>query len=339
MYQHEIKAINRSLKKTRKAIVSFGCSFVAGEGAVSVEILQNYNYIGRRGVHAEIKFTNQAEKDDFLKKYPLVTVHSDGSLHLRQLERENAFVNVLCKKYFSKEYTPINFGLSGNGNKASISQVNFLPNINWHLIKELIVVYIPTDPARIGFVNDQFQDHARFITMWPHHKAHKYSRGKLWDGYCESLYSEKFAFLEAINDVSHLRNWASNFNSKMIIFPAFNSYRKERFEEAILTQVRRHYKKTSLISNTVDNFSAKDRKIQQELIDKQWPWRNMWEPDGYTNWAHLVQCEYEDPTIDFHTYAGTGSPNYWFTSCMHPSSKAHDDLAQRLYNYITTELK
>ena len=337
MKQSEIERINQSLEKTKKAIVSFGCSFVAGQGALPLEILQNYNYVGKQAVIPKIEFTNKKQKNDFLKKYPSIKVHPDGNLFFKEIERENAFTHVLCKKYFLNNYTSINLGLPGNGNKASINQINFLPNIKWELIKELIVIYIPTDPARLGFVNDEFRDYSRFVTIWPHRGAHPGPKGKFWDGYSEAIYSEKFAYLEAINDISNLKNWANNFNHKMIIFPAFTDYRKEIFEKNILTSIRRN-EHAKLLNEEEEQLPTDLKLILQEIIDNQWPWQDMWHPENMATWSNLIES-FEDPTIPFYNYSGTGSPNYWVTSCMHPSAKAHDDIAQRLYKYITTELK
>ena len=71
MYNKEIEFINKSLEHTKKAIVSFGCSFTDGQGAIPLEILDNYNYVcPKPGILPTINFKNDLEKKDFLKKYP-----------------------------------------------------------------------------------------------------------------------------------------------------------------------------------------------------------------------------------------------------------------------------
>jgi len=338
MYRKEIENINSVIEKTGKAIAVFGCSWAEGQGAIPMEILENYEYVcPRPGINFDINFTNDQEKEELLKKYKDIEIYPDGNLNYHYLERKNSVVSVLCNKYFNNEYAAINFGLSGHGNKASIKQIYFYPQIHWHLIKELVVVYLPSDPARFSFVNDEFKDHFKFTTMWPHPGAQKGSRNNLWTGYANSIHSNKFSYLEAIADVNELINWANNFNHKLIIFPAFTSYAIDNFYKNILTNITRHSETLEITRN----FKIENQQEINELtniINKKWPWDNMWEPEGFPQWSSLLESN-EDSKISYSDYVGKGSPKKWITPCMHPSARAHNDLAKRLHKYITTELK
>ena len=93
------------------------------------------------------------------KKYPSLNKSPDGKLDFTFMEYDNAFVNVLCNKYLQGSYTPINFGLRGCGNRATIKELYFYPEIDWHLIDEIIVIYCPSGVERFDFINDTYTDH------------------------------------------------------------------------------------------------------------------------------------------------------------------------------------
>ena len=340
MYYNEIHQINSSLEKTKKAVISFGCSWAEGQGAIPMEILENYEYhCPQLGVPYEIKFKTPSEKEELLKKYSEIIESPDGALNFRRLERKNNFAHILCNKYFEGQYTPINFGLSGSGNKASINQIHLYPQIRWDLIEELIILYFPTSPDRLSFINDQFDDHFKFTTIWPHADNHcKPPLKDLWSSYFHALHSDKFAYLEALLDMGQLRNWAGNFNSKLIVFPAFTDYSREKFLDAIMTPIIRDFKTNKQVSHT-HQFGENEKKYLTHLVDNQWPWETVWTPDGALQWDELIMRNEPNCNEPLPKYVGIGTENYWITPCMHPSIKAHDDIAERLHNHIVTELK
>jgi hypothetical protein len=332
MYKKQIPKINASIKQTKKAIISIGCSFVQGQGAVNPELYDDYDWTYEElGVPLYLTLDSTKEKE-LMKKYPNVR-KTDGKLDFRFMEFDNAFVNVLCNKYFNNEYTPINLGLAGCGNRGSIKELYFQPDINWHEIEEFIVLYVPSGPERFDFVNDQWDDHAHWICMWPHYKDKPDSpRRDLWKGYHHSLYSDKFEVLEQIAHVQELMLWCKQHNNaRLIITPGFDHrYDRDTFTKALRMNIAR----------TMDGDLIKDSNsfFQSSEVDKlvnMWPWENMFYPDGQKTFADVVTAKEGKKDDHFFNYLGTGSPNGWITACAHPSAKGHDYFAQLLYNHIT----
>jgi hypothetical protein len=331
MYKKQIPKINASIKQTKKAIISIGCSFVQGQGAVNPELYDDYDWTYEElGVPLYLTLDSTKEKE-LMKKYPNVR-KTDGKLDFRFMEFDNAFVNVLCNKYFNNEYTPINLGLAGCGNRGSIKELYFQPDINWHEIEEFIVLYVPSGPERFDFVNDQWDDHAHWICMWPHYKDKPDSpRRDLWKGYHHSLYSDKFEVLEQIAHVQELMLWCKQHNNaRLIITPGFDHrYDRDTFIKALRMNIAR----------TMDGDLIKDSNsfFQSAEVDKlvnMWPWENMFYPDGQKTFADAVTAKEGKKDDHFFNYLGTGSPNGWITACAHPSAKGHDYFARLLYEHI-----
>jgi len=138
MHNTEIAAINNDLKKTRKAIISIGCSFVEGQGAIDQDIYEQHDWsMLKTGVPMEPILTD-AEKSKLVLSHKELRIDNNGNIDWTFMQHKNAFVNVLCKKYFNSEYTAINFGLKGKGNRASIKSLYFHPQIE---IEHLLRVY------------------------------------------------------------------------------------------------------------------------------------------------------------------------------------------------------
>jgi hypothetical protein len=330
MYKKQIPEINAGIKRTKKVIISIGCSFVQGQGAVNPELYDDYEWTYEElGVPLYLTLDPAGEKA-LMKKYPSVC-KTDGRLDFRFMEFENAFVNVLCKKYFNGEYTPINLGLAGCGNRGSIKELYFQPDINWHEVEEFIVLYVPSGLERFDFINDQWGDHAHWICMWPHYKDKPEGpRRDLWKGYHTSLYSDKFEVLEQIAHIQELMLWCKQHNARLIITPGFDHrYDKDVFSKALNMQIAR----------TMDGDLIKDNNsfFQSAGVSKlvnMWPWDNMFYPDDQKTFADAVTAQEGKKDDHFFNYLGKGSPNGWITACAHPSAKGHDYFAQLLYNHI-----
>lgn len=341
MYIRQVDEINESLAKTKKAIISLGCSFVEGQGAIDQEIYTNYDWTMRQtGVPMEAKMS-EAERNELLSKYPILKF--DGAnINWTDMEYKNAFVNVLCKKYFKEQYTPINLGLRGRGNRATIKSLYFWPSINWHLAEEIIIIYAPSGPERFDFINDEFREHGQFHCMWPWWKDKDDGpRKTLWKGYNEALYSEKFAILEQISNVMELQNWCKVHNAKLIITPAFDQgYTRESFNTILKDIVERTseqelktFKKRDQ-GPTENRFHPMELETFEKIVD-MWPWDKMFYPQGAKTFMELCLKQEGITNKGYWDYNGKGTPNGWVTVCCHPSAKAHDLFAKELYNHIT----
>jgi hypothetical protein len=338
MYQNQIKKINEQLKTTDKAIIALGCSFVQGQGAVNDELYTEYKWT-YPGLGAALEpQIDSSERTSILEKYPNVANGPDNKLDFTFMEYDNAFVNVLCKKYFSGKYVPINLGLRGCGNRATIKELYFHPEINWSKIKEIIVIYCPSGLERFDFINDQWSDHFHWKCMWPHYEnVDGESRKKLWEGYNKTLWSDKQGALEQIAHVQELMLWCKAHNAKLIITPGFDRrYSKKEFERMIKSDINREVH-TEQISNVRTPLLLSDEK--KNLID-MFPWDNMFSPQGHSTFVDLVMGQETgiDKNNYFFQFLGSGSPNMWITPCAHPSAKAHDLFAKELFNHINKNL-
>lgn len=334
MYQQQIAKINADIDRTGKAIISLGCSFVQGQGAVDDELYDNYEWqYEKLGVPLKLELSN-AEKKEVLNKYPSVGKNPDGNLDFTFMEYENAFVNVLCEKYFEGEYAAINLGIRGCGNRGSIKDLYFYPELHWDKLTEIIVLYVPSGLERFDFVNDAWNDHHHWKCMWPHFNDIEVGpRQTLWKGYKENLHSEKFEVLEQLSHVQELLTWCKQKNAQLIITPGFDRrYTKKHFETSLGLSFER-----SMDGSLNDTGRIMFNREKSTRFADLFPWENMFEPEGCPTFADLaMKQEHDDWQFQhFFEYLGKGSKNNWITSCAHPSAKAHDLFAKRLFEHIT----
>jgi hypothetical protein len=337
MYQKQIAEINADLKRTRKAIISLGCSFVQGQGAVDDDMYTNYEWkFEKVGIPLQLD-PPAKEKQAIVEKYAgLISLTSENKLDFTFMEYKNAFVNVLCKKYFDGEYTPINLGLRGNGNRGTIKELYFHPNLNWKDIDECIVIYCPSGMERFDFVNDAWLDHHHWNCMWPHYKDQAGAKRTLWEGYAKALWSEKFEVLENIGHVQELMTWCNAHDARLIITPGFDHrYTPEYIRKSVFDTVVRNTK-----NEVMPSWGRRtDQDNYLESIVNLWPWDLMYCPGGYATFVDLITSKEHLPgyeKFNYFDYIGKGSPNGWITACSHPSAKGHDLFAKYLYHYIVT---
>lgn len=345
MYYRQVKEINDSLAKTGKAIISLGCSFVEGQGAIDQDLYDSMKWtMDRTGVPMEPKI-NDRDAKKLVEKYKelrFIGTKIDWTF----MEYKNAFVNVLCKKYFNEEYTPINFGLRGKGNRASIKSMYLWPDIDWHLAKEIIVLYVPSGAERFDFLNDEFNEAGQFHCMWPHWKDQQGPRQTLWKGYNEGLYSEKQATLEQIVHMMDLVEWCKVRDAKLIITPGFDrTYTREHFLGLLKDYVvRDEYQKITdfrrndagpLASDLLEKSRHKNHLRTLEKLVDQLPWDKFFYPQGCETFMELMLKQEGITHKGYWDYNGKGTPQRWVTTCCHPSAKGHDLFAKELYKHIT----
>jgi hypothetical protein len=331
MYKEQIKEINVDLQRTKKAIIALGCSFVQGMGAFDDEIYEKYPpKFTKLGEPLNFNSYPKSVKDELCTNYPTIRISNGDNLDFTFMCYKNSFVNVLCKKYFNGDYTPINFGLSGCGNRATIKELYFHPEIKWDLIEEIIIIYAPSGLERFDFINDQWLDHHHWVAMWPNtDDKEEGPRKSLWTGYKSALYSEKFEVLEQIAHVQELLLWCKHKNARLIITPGFDRrYNKKYFTESYKMKIHRNIEGSLIeIKKSIWPFGSND-----DIIDL-FPWDNMFLPDGHQTFIDLVSSQEKDPK-HFWEYLSTGSPEKWITPCAHPSAKGHDLFARKLFEFI-----
>jgi hypothetical protein len=340
MYYQQLKEINEGIERTGKVIISLGCSFAQGQGAIPEELLKKYNWeFEKLGKPIKINDLTDSQKTELLAEYKSLQINPyTKELDWTFLEYEHSFVYVLCKKYFNDEYTPINLGIRGCGNRATIKELFLHPEIHWSKVKEIIVIYLPSGLERFDFIADTWNDHHRWKCMWPHYNdIEKGPRRTLWEGYAGHVFSDKFEVIEQIVHVQELLMWCNYHNAKLIVTPAFDKrYNRQHFLDCLEKVIERD------MDGNIKKITTPINKGQPELYANYlidlFPWDKTYLPDGCPTLADmLIKQEHPEDWENHHffEYLGTGSKNLWITSCAHPSAKGHDLFAKFLYEHIT----
>ena len=335
MRKEAISQINEDIKRTKRAIISLGCSFVQGHGAVDDSIYRNYVWTGTPG--SGVITWDKKSMQSLVKDFPEIKITPQGDIHFYLNEEKNAFVNVLAKKYFEGSYASINLGISGSGNRATIKELYFYPDINWKELNEIIVIYCPTSAERFDFIDDQFHrlnEHARWCSSWPRTSEEQNPVTTLWQGYAKAVHSTKFEIIEQIAHMQELLLWCEHKNAKLIIVPSFsNHYNRENFIGSISKQIYRDSNRKIIKES---EYLDSNYQSAVELSD-MWPWDKMFYPGGNLTFMDLVlRQEFPNEKILpwFYSFSGVGSPNMWVTPCCHPSAKAHELFAKYLHEHI-----
>lgn len=290
-----------------KLIIALGDSFVEGQGAVSKETWEKYNW-------SEEDMTNAPQEHPEFKE-------------LRWEEHNNSFVNVLCRDYFP-EFTPINFGYRGNGNRAATKALSLHPDLNLSVAKEKIVILFVGQFVRFDFFNNLCNDgHSLFHTIWPHETTSDQRLGvrNLWNGYATEVFNDKTGALELICNIIEVQNWCKVNNAKLIIANSFEySFDKEFLNDAL--------------SST---------KYLQQMVDEI-EWDKVYKPDGYDAFIDILtdmegQPELKERQHQFYYWAKENAvndytPGGFLTPCAHPSPKGHKVYAELFAKKIRTLL-
>lgn len=346
MHFETIPDINKGILKNKKVIVTIGCSFVEGQGALNQKLWDTYYTVDNKYTAAEWKFT-KAQQEEIISEFPDIFYNKvfPECLNFYIHENNNSFGSVLCKKYFNDEYTHINLGRRGAGNRASIKDLYFYPDILWDEIHETIVIYCPSSQERYDFISDVYNnylnEHGRWITFWPgsHEKLPPYTEDSdpmdiISYGIDKAIYTDKAVILEQIAHVQELLLWCKYKRAKLIITPAFMStYTIENFVTQLDSNIQRDMRRKMLSKTNLNN-----NPLDYEKIINLWPWDNMFYPDGHSNLADLLMAQEKTLNINhfFYNFAGKGTPDKWITPCAHPSAKGHDLFAQYLHKHILT---
>jgi len=336
----QIHRINKKLENTDKVIIALGCSFAEGQGAIYDSLYDNYKWHYQGMGKGMLVTVSDSEKKEIMYQYPdKVTVDkASGKLDFSIMEIENSFSHVLAEKYFDNEYVAINMGIRGTGNRGQIKELYFRPEINWHRVKKIIVVYCVSGIERFDFVNDLWDTHYHWKAMWPKKEIDENDRKPLWEGYGQTVYSEKQAIIEQIANVQELLTWCKLHNASLIITPGFEQrYTKEYFNENLNTIVNRNSRQ-EIIENSFLKNILDVKKVSHDYLSLLWPWNNMFYPDDNDTFIRLCMSQENDEiknsTDWFWQFLGNRSPKGYITGCAHPGEKGHDLFAKHLYFHI-----
>ncbi len=280
-------------------LIGIGDSFCAGRGACSIELWEKYGWDMER-------------------------MYGEGGAEVEESNYANSWVNQLCKNHMP-DWTPLNLGMSGKGNRFAIKELMVNPLLGIEKAKEKIVVFAVSGFERFDLAKDLVGEE-HFTTQWPMYGDYKekklgYSELTLENG--DSLYSEKFVISEFILNIIELMNWCKLHNAKLLLMSAFTpEFNKNHFIDVLSPNV------TSVLG-------------QMKLDELIWsiPWERIIRPLGFScitdMLMHLEGWDKDLPGYGFRNMKiDTIGPNGYMTKCQHPSEKGHKLLAEIIYEHI-----
>ena len=347
-HSKNFRSINEHLKKTKKLIITTGCSFTVGTAAWDLDLVHeippkhfagNVNYRGH----------SQPEKQYIADKYPGVFL-SGTDIDLTQMERTNSYGNVLANKYLDGSWTTANLGGNGNGNFSSILRLFNYP-IDYSQAEKIVVIFCMTSFMRYdlikddgvylpGYIGDDFQ------TLWPNLGTPKNGPDENWrlmhDGFRECVYTDRWEMLSMIQYLQLLKTWCQAHNADFVVFHAFDRHITKDYVRNHLSYAYRRNLETREIEKkiTLTPEQILDATDKYNMI----PWDNFWYPEGEPSFYHLglkyePDLKNEDP--DMYSFVMTAqknnmaiTPNEYLMGCAHPSAKLHDKLASLLNTHL-----
>ena len=287
------------ITKDTKLLIGIGDSFCAGRGACSIELWEKYGWDMER-------------------------MYGEGGAEVEESNYANSWVNQLCKNHMP-DWTPLNLGMSGKGNRYAIKELMVNPLLGIEKAKEKIVVFAVSGFERFDLAKDLVGEE-HFTTQWPVYGGYKekklgYSELTLENG--DSLYSDKFVISEFILNIIELMNWCKLHNAKLLLMSAFTpEFNKNHFIDVLSPNV------TSVLG-------------QMKLDELIWsvPWERIIRPLGFScitdMLMHLEGWDKDLPGYGFRNMKiETIGPNGYMTKCQHPSEKGHKLLAEIIYEHI-----
>lgn len=301
---------NITVTEDSRVLIGIGDSFVQGHGAYPEE------------VWAELDFDQD-------KALAHVDWQHEDFHRLRKLESENNFITQITKKHL-KDFIPINFGYSGNGNRAGIKALTTLhPDLNIEKAKEKIVIFYVGQFCRFDFFNKlPIYDHNYFTGVWPHEPSEDMELGmqELWRGYGVEVWSEKTQVLEFISNLVELQNWCKLYNAKLIVVNSFEpAFDREKIEAVLDTKEERYlkYLKDSINWDNVMPIPFN----YNSMIDLLCHYEHTKDVIGRDHFFYSWSTEYCKEHKSF-------TPNGYFTPCGHPTIKGHELIADTIFNFI-----
>ena len=305
---------NLRITEDSNVIIALGDSFVQGVGAYPSATWDSLDW-------------------DLDKQTNELNYGSSRYFELTDLMAENCFLNVLTRDYL-KDYTPINFGFSGNGNRGCVKALTTLhPDLNITAAKKKIVIYYVGQFCRFDFFNKYgIQSHNYIMTVWPHEPDRDQPLGiqELWRGYATEVHTDKTELLEFISNAVELQTWCKAYDAELVYVNSF----EPRFNKDYMTE----------ILGRTNEFG--DDFMLRGLVDMiEWD-KVMPIPGGHNSMVDLlIEKENMSESLNFdHAFYGWSidyckkhksfTPEGYFTPCAHPSVKAHKLIAKIIYEYL-----
>ena len=287
---------NKIIHEGSKLLIGIGDSFCAGTGTESNELWEKNNW--------------EVEK-----------MRNDPDVFLQA--RVGSFVNQICQKHLT-EYTPINLGMAGKGNRFAIRELFLNPNLNIEIAHEKILVFVVSDFSRFDVANEICDVSNHSTTLWPSYsEKNRMGYAELQNHFGESIYTEKFVLSEFLLDMYMLINWCEINHTKLLLISGFTP------------ELNRDYFFKTLMKG---NESVLRRNVVSKLINKI-PWYNIIQPMGYGSIIDmLLHLENRDdliPNYGFRHFNIEKTSEFgWISKCQHPTKKGHELICDIVYEHI-----
>jgi hypothetical protein len=292
---------NIKITENSKILIGLGDSFTQGHGACDINVWEKYNW----------------DVNKMFDKYNYDVVKSGY---------DNSWVSQICKNYLP-DYTPLNFGLSGRGNRATIKELYLHPELNIEKAKEKIVIFMMSGYERFDFVSKTYEiNHHKFKTMWPNENSGN-DMNTIGKEYMMNVWSEKSSLIELILNIAELQNWCKLNNAKLVLTSAFSP-----------TINKSH------IYNNILNEGDERGKVHAKSLVNIIDWSSFLFPNNFlcfTDFLCSIENKNELITTNtswpYYEYAYTldkMSPNGFITKCAHPSSLGHSEIAKVIYKFM-----
>lgn len=282
----------------KKYIIGLGCSWTQGEGGYPEEVWKEYN--GR----------------------PQMSLRGKDDHVIRHHELENSWVNVLCRDHFP-EYTPVNLGIKGIGNRAAVHQLHFCDKVDFNNSTGVIVLMMSgferfdyfqqypygNDGYDDTYSNNQYRHH-KWRTMWPVDNGKDGGEEmEIWRVYARHLWSEQMVASEQMMALLDLQTFAKLYGFKVVVANGFNQR-----EEGI----RNYFKmNTGLLANKFDwgESYVHETTTYSCFVQKLVHMDGLLRPEDWgafhsyyfnRDWPakYLTNCEGAHPTIDGYKVIG-----------------------------------
>lgn len=232
--------------------------------------------------------------------------------HLEIEMYKYSWVSQLCLNHLH-DHTPVNLGVLGKGNRASVKELYLNPKIKMDTAKKATLILMLSGIERFDFINREFSEHHHFFAMWPNPWDKNTTHKQLWEAYARDIWSEKFVCLEALLNIKEAETIAKANGWNFIVASAFDQ------------------------RVTKENFIDKVGKENLDLINSI-PWDKFLYPQGCKSFMQLLlRYDGREELADgafYDYYSKLKEPTEYITNCMHPTREGYSIMAQEIYNFM-----
>lgn len=276
-----------------KVLIGTGCSFTQGQGSIKLD-------------------------SSTYKEYGDEVFNGIHRLPISKEENLGSWVNQICVNHL-KDYTPINFGKRGGGNRGAVKELYLRSDEIPKDAEDIIVVYMLSGIERFDWPSrgEEFSHH-HFYTMFPNKWEKNSTNKELWAAYADHVWSQQMVVVETIMNICEAETWCKANNAKLIITSAFD---------------------TQITKEIFINNLPKEKKHLVNLIN----WDSFFRPEGYDTFLHMLIDRQEQGSDEvknlkhgayWEKYGAKFPCKEWITPCCHPTFKGHKLIAKILYDEI-----